>query len=314
MTINPTDFSLTFQTMLPVPATRPKNKAKVPLDFVPGRYAILCGRGKVCSASPGNKHLKSLIIAYLTPYSRAKNKIEKSTIVSAIVNAVRKETPVGAFVKQDKNREWWEVEDSFAREKIGCIFRDILHTQYRSSTKAKFARKKALENTGGAHKSWKKKNLLNTSNHSQSSYDTCGSSESRFASTNRAHTVPSSMLVREDKDPSLVGEQCISAGRIRFPTDHLGGQSECAESDQRHASSQPLGMPATFSCKNEFTQYRPQPRFDILRDFTAAGLSYDNRKSTASLMNDAFEIIGVAELDDDDFPDDLSAIFDDDDM
>ena len=37
---------------------------------------------------------------------------------------------------------WYEVDAAFAREKIGCMFRDTLHTQYRSSTKAKQARKR----------------------------------------------------------------------------------------------------------------------------------------------------------------------------
>lgn len=67
-----------------------------------------------------------------------------------------------------ENDAWYEVDDAFAREKIGklvamvfdpeiilrsgysqpfsfagCMFRDALYTQYKSSTKAKFARKKA---------------------------------------------------------------------------------------------------------------------------------------------------------------------------
>mmetsp|Transcript_91531 Transcript_91531/g.137052 ORF Transcript_91531/g.137052 Transcript_91531/m.137052 type:complete len:310 (-) Transcript_91531:38-967(-) len=307
MTINQADYTLAFQTMLPAPLTRPKNSAKLPPDFAPGRYTVLCGRGKVCSASPGNKNLRSLVNAYLTPYSQAKNKIEKSTIVSAIVNAVRKEAPVGAFVKQDKNGSWWEVEDSFAREKIGCIFRDILHTQYRSSTKAKFARKKALESKGG-HRSYQKKCLLSTSTHSKSSYDTCTSTDSQSASMNHELTRrQTNRSYRENGSFSLSADQSSSAGPIDSFQLH-GYPIDRPET----TTSQPL-MAAALPCKADYTQYRPHPRFDVLRSMPAAdGFRYDNRRSTATLVNDAFEIMGVAELEDDDFPDDISDIFDDD--
>lgn len=113
-------------------------------DFVPADYSVICGRGKVCSTSDGNRFLKSLVMSYLKPYSEAKNKVEKSTIVSAIIARVKKAAPGGAFVKYDEDT-WWEVDDAFAREKIGCLFRDCLHTQYRSSTKAKLARRKVVK-------------------------------------------------------------------------------------------------------------------------------------------------------------------------
>jgi hypothetical protein len=36
---------------------------------------------------------------------------------------------------------WWEVSyDALARKKVGCLLRDYLHTQYRSSAKAKLAK------------------------------------------------------------------------------------------------------------------------------------------------------------------------------
>ena len=130
---------------------RPAHKTKLPESFVPDRYTVICGRGKLCSASPGNQHLRDLLKGVLPEYSKAKNKAEKSSIVSAIINIVRESTKAcggAAFVKEEENahgqKEWWEVDDSFAREKIGCIFRDMLHTQYKSSTKSKHARKKKV--------------------------------------------------------------------------------------------------------------------------------------------------------------------------
>jgi hypothetical protein len=60
--------------------------------------------------------------------------------------------PYGTFVKKEQGR-FWEVDESVAREKIGCILRDWLHTQYKSSTKAKVAKRQAMKtNTDTFHK------------------------------------------------------------------------------------------------------------------------------------------------------------------
>jgi hypothetical protein len=52
------------------------------------------------------------------------------------------EAAAATFVKYEDGR-WWQLDDSFAREKIGGLFRDVLHIKYRSSNKSKVARKKA---------------------------------------------------------------------------------------------------------------------------------------------------------------------------
>jgi hypothetical protein len=97
----------------------------------------------------------------------------------AVVDAVRDYTPNGGFVKQDHNGQWYDVGDALAREKIGQWYvntgsrvssliafsysrycspislllvlsldnsiRDQLHSKYKSSTKAKKQRRKAME-------------------------------------------------------------------------------------------------------------------------------------------------------------------------
>jgi hypothetical protein len=119
-------------------------------NFRPAKYSVICGHGKGYSKSTGIGHLKSLIHSYLKAYSEARNKIDKSIIVSDIMQAVRQEAaPEAAFVKCENN-VWWEVDDSVAREKIGYMLRDRLHAQYRSSNKAKVARKKARKEFLGA--------------------------------------------------------------------------------------------------------------------------------------------------------------------
>jgi len=116
------------------------SKVALPPSFVPGYRTVLCGRGSSCTKSPGNIILKSLVTEALHEYSMAESKIEKSRIVTRIVEEIKESD--GSFVKFEEG-VWYEVSDAFAREKIGCMFRDALHTQYKSSTKAKQARKKA---------------------------------------------------------------------------------------------------------------------------------------------------------------------------
>eukprot|EP00980_Cylindrotheca_fusiformis_P013688 scaffold3515_cov126-Cylindrotheca_fusiformis.AAC.37 len=125
-----------------VKTKRRGTRTRLPSDYVPGEYTVLCGRSKEYATSTGNQHLKSLIDKHLKGYSQARGKVRKSAIVSEIMRNVRAVCPEPTFVKFEDDG-WWEVDNAFAREKIGCMFRDALHPQYRSSTKAKFARKKA---------------------------------------------------------------------------------------------------------------------------------------------------------------------------
>jgi hypothetical protein len=110
-------------------------------NFVPGNFTVICGRGKIYASSSGNVHLKRSVQQHAVPYARAKSRIGKSDIVSSIISAVHTASPEAAFVRFEAD-QWWEVDDSFAREKVGEMFRDLLHTKYRSSSKAKLARNK----------------------------------------------------------------------------------------------------------------------------------------------------------------------------
>jgi hypothetical protein len=47
----------------------------------------------------------------------------------------------GQFCKHEKGA-WFEVGDHCAREKVSSLFRDMLHTQYRSSAKVKTTRRR----------------------------------------------------------------------------------------------------------------------------------------------------------------------------
>eukprot|EP00980_Cylindrotheca_fusiformis_P014060 scaffold3670_cov124-Cylindrotheca_fusiformis.AAC.36 len=104
-------------------------------------YSVRIGRGKTCSKAIGNRRLQVLASSFLEAYRKTSTKIEKSLIVTKIVDMIQEACPVGAFVRYQDGR-WWEVDDFTARDKVGSTIRDLLSDEYRSSSKAKFARRK----------------------------------------------------------------------------------------------------------------------------------------------------------------------------
>jgi hypothetical protein len=109
-------------------------------NFVPGPKDVICARGKEAFSHPGNRRFRLSVSMNLERYSKATTKLDKSLIVSAIVDSVRQAAPDGGFIKKT-GEVWFEVGDHVAREKVGQSFRDLLHTKYKSSTKAKKRRR-----------------------------------------------------------------------------------------------------------------------------------------------------------------------------
>lgn len=118
-----------------------KIKTPLPMDFQPGAYTVLCGRSRECFEWEGNRRFRALCELHKQDYQDAPGKLEKSRIVTKIMKAIRQASPVGAFVAFENGR-YYEVSQRTAREKVGGFFRDSLHTVYRSSAKAKLARKR----------------------------------------------------------------------------------------------------------------------------------------------------------------------------
>ena len=114
---------------------------KLEAGYVLGAYDVICGRGNQCRDHHGNIFFRKVIEENLANYLRAKTKSDKSNVVSQIVDAVRQEG--GDFVRlEESNARWCQVSERALREKVGQSLRDVLHTQYRSSNKAKKRRKK----------------------------------------------------------------------------------------------------------------------------------------------------------------------------
>jgi hypothetical protein len=79
---------------------------------------------------------------FIERYSKAGTKVAKSAIVSEIINVIRQ---AGGNFCKNKKGAWFEVGDHQAREKVSALLRDLLYTQYRSSAKAKVARRWSMQ-------------------------------------------------------------------------------------------------------------------------------------------------------------------------
>jgi hypothetical protein len=85
----------------------------------------------------------------------------------------------GHFCKYEKGA-WFEVGDRCARGKVSAYFRDTLHTQYRSSAKAKTKRRSLLLNRKKTKKLQHQELLDGTGRHSDdSSISSSGSGSSK---------------------------------------------------------------------------------------------------------------------------------------
>ena len=147
-------------------------------SFVPTPYTVIMGRGNTCSNNVGNRRLRIVINLYTNQYVKAKSKVERSSIVSSIMDIFAENCCNGggsrccsndgsgrtgpsapaaacggggaagagacaAFVKYDSScGRYYVVDETIARERIGSMLRDVLHTHYKSSNKAKRERRR----------------------------------------------------------------------------------------------------------------------------------------------------------------------------
>ena len=99
-----------------------------PEDFEPSDKDVICARGKAAFSHVGNRRFRLVILMNLEKYHNAKNKVEKSIIVTSIVDLIREGSPVnGGFVKKSAvTGRWMSINDKLAREKVGHALRDAL--------------------------------------------------------------------------------------------------------------------------------------------------------------------------------------------
>lgn len=118
-----------------------EEKQELPQGFQPSEHAVLCARGNAVKNHPGNIRFLQLINENLQNYKEASSKLEKSLIVSSIIDSIRRDAPEGAFVKQERG-VWYEVGDHHAREKCGQRLRDLLSSKYSSASASKKRRRR----------------------------------------------------------------------------------------------------------------------------------------------------------------------------
>jgi hypothetical protein len=96
----------------------------LPPSFNPTDFDIVCGRGKGHYNRPGCKRLREIIRAYIPQYTAARTKLDKSSVVSCILETV-KDQENARFVKCKKGI-WYELSDDQAREKVGHTMREAI--------------------------------------------------------------------------------------------------------------------------------------------------------------------------------------------
>ena len=124
--------------MQPLPKRKMTSRATImrelPSSFALTDADVFCAKGKKAKAHPGNQLLTSLIHSHLAEYASASTRLEKSFVVSKIMKVVKNKG--GSFVRI-VNDAYYDIGGRNAREKVGQALRDLLHDQYRSSTRSK---------------------------------------------------------------------------------------------------------------------------------------------------------------------------------
>ena len=128
-----------------------KDDRMLSLDFSPTLWSVIVGKDRISSTAPGTNRLRVIVRRYLDRYIEAgRNRVVKSSIISEIESTIRGAVASschdgtsegGAFIRYQDGR-WWEVDSWTAREKIGRMFREELHTKYSSSSKHKRSKRR----------------------------------------------------------------------------------------------------------------------------------------------------------------------------
>jgi hypothetical protein len=119
-----------FLTKYQVPLSQARGTYPMtfPKDFEPSDKDVIFGRGKSAFSHAGNRRFRMVILMNLEKYHNAKNRVDKSTIVTSIVDLIREGSPVnGGFVgKSVVTGQWMRINNKLAREKVGHALRDAL--------------------------------------------------------------------------------------------------------------------------------------------------------------------------------------------
>ena len=119
-------FLSKYQVDLPnvITAMAKSQPLGLPEKYEVGPNDVVCGRGKGSYNRPGNKKFRAMVEEHVEEYVQARTKLDKSMVLSAIVEKVREQWN-GRFIKQKKG-VWEEIGDEQAREKVGHAIREAI--------------------------------------------------------------------------------------------------------------------------------------------------------------------------------------------
>lgn len=107
----------------------------LPEDFVPGDHDVVINKGKRFFHHKGNAWLRDIASCMIDKYAAASSKLEKSLIISDVVDHVRIN---GNFVKRGPGAEGWvHAEELLCREKTSAVFRDSLQFTKKSGSRTR---------------------------------------------------------------------------------------------------------------------------------------------------------------------------------
>jgi len=121
----------------------------LPEEFSPGKWDVICQRGKECYGHDGNRRFRMIIDSHLNTYMGVMGRRQKTRIVTTIVKNIRvaAQESGGGFVRKDLlTQRWFRISDKLAREKVGQALRDAIKRRKSSVSQSKAAKRNAKKN------------------------------------------------------------------------------------------------------------------------------------------------------------------------
>ncbi|CAB9517906.1 expressed unknown protein [Seminavis robusta] len=239
----------------------------LPLVAQPGRYDILCGRGKVCVDNEGNQLYRTVIESFRDQYAQALTKYDKSQVIRNGVYQYLKSVPCRFLRYNKKQQAWEELSADIIHDKIGHALRFANREKRKGSTSPRPADSEAILGavcTGSSAKQGGSPLL-------QSSLPPC----SRMAQAPQAPPKSSTMAVVPHPHPSkeaLPGALCYLGG-------HFSTQSAPAIMS---ASDIPNGTPFGSSLASWATASSPQIVFSHVASSSQAAIVSSSQTTIAT--------------------------------
>jgi hypothetical protein len=258
-----------------------KSQPEVKDDVQPSDFSVVCGRGRDSFNHIGNRRFRILASMFIERYSRANSKASKTVIVSEIIEVIRQAD--GNFCKFTKGK-WIEVADHHAREKVSSLLRDLLHTQYRSSAKAKIARRKTAKTEIRREKKQKKQDDQKLVDDTPHSDDSSTSSSTKITKQNQKQE---SDQMQVDDTPRMDASSTSSSTKIPK-------QSQTQQIDQKPVDDTPKSYDPPTSSSSEIRNIDQSQKSDpkpvdgtpLSNDFSTSSEIQEQNKNQESDQTD----------------------------